>query len=139
MRTVMRRLSYPPVGVGTGGGPACVPGAPWASSGAWTAGAAAGTQCRASGVPCRPPPVPAPRRFQASSPVKCGISVKSKHSVGKGRKDMREGGPNSPGAYHPHPLLPCLFSTIKTSPTFPRDYPGQGGPGDKHRFVLITP
>lgn len=112
----MRRLSHPPVGVGTGGGPACVPGAVWASSGAWTAGAAAGTQCRASGVPCRPPPVPAPRWLQASSPVKCGISMKSKHSVGEGHKDTREGGPNSPGAHHPTPYSPASSPPLKHHP-----------------------
>uniref|UniRef100_A0A2K6JPF8 Formin homology 2 domain containing 3 n=2 Tax=Rhinopithecus TaxID=542827 RepID=A0A2K6JPF8_RHIBE len=72
----MRPRSHPPVGAGTGGGPACVPVA-GASTGAWTAEGAAGTQCRASRAPCRPPPVPAPSQLPASSPAKCEICVKN--------------------------------------------------------------
>lgn len=77
-RMATRQLSRPPAGAGTGGGPACVP-AVGVSTGPWTAGGAAGTPSRAAGVLCQLPPAPAPSRLLASSPVKCEISVKSKH------------------------------------------------------------
>lgn len=75
----MRQQSHPPAGAGTGGGPACVPAAAWESTGPWTAGGAAGTRYRASRAHCRLPRAPAPSRLLASSPVKCEISVRSKH------------------------------------------------------------
>lgn len=135
----MRRLSHPPEGTGTGGGSACVRVAVEASTRAWTAGGVAGTRCRASRVLCQLPPVPAPSRLSASSPVKCGTSVKSKHSVGEGCKGTREGVPNPTGAhYHPHPTYSAASSLpLKRYPRFPRNYPR--GPGDKHRFVLTNP
>ena len=139
----MRQLSHPSVGAGTGGGPACVLVAAWASTGAWTAGGAAGTRYRTSRVLCRLPPVPAPSQLPASHPVKCEISVKSKHfpSSGGRHKTIREGVPHPIGSYHhPHPTYsPASSPPLKQHPKFPRSYPGQGGPCDKHRFVLINP
>lgn len=108
-RMATRQPSGLPVGAGTGGGPACVP-AVGVSTGPWTAGGAAGTQSRASGVLCRLPPAPAPSRLLASSPVKCKISVKSKHepSHGEGRKDTgkRKGSLKLTGAHY-HPCHTC--------------------------------
>lgn len=125
----MRWLSHPSAGAGTGGGSVCVLVAAGVSPRAWTAGGAAGTLCRPSGVLCQLPPAPAPSRLPASSPVKCGISVKSKHSpsLGEGCKNAREGSPNPTGpTIIPTYLLPCLsclFFTIKTPPKIPMELP----------------
>lgn len=128
-RTVMRLPSRPPAGAGTGGGPVCVAVvvvAQGVSPGAWTAGGAEGTRCRASRALCRPRPVPAPHQLQASRPVKCKISVKSKalpsHEQGHKKAEKREGG-HTPPPRVPLTILgpptPCLFSTIQTSPQIP--------------------
>jgi hypothetical protein len=86
MKMVMRQLSHPPVGTGTGGGPACVLVALWVSNRALTAEGAVDTQSRISRAHCQLPPAPAPRLFLPSNPAKFETSVKSKPNSGGGKR-----------------------------------------------------
>lgn len=87
MKMVMRPPNHLPVGTGTGGGPACVLVALWASSKALTAEGAVDTQSRISRAHCPLPPAPAPRRFLPSNPAKFETSVKSKPNPGGGKRE----------------------------------------------------